>query len=67
MPNAKKRQRVKIRKNSLTDGLYIDRKGRWVPWKDATWFRSQEAAERFAQNHGVEVFGIFPCKCCIDP
>ena len=67
MLDTKKPQRVKIRKNSLTEALYLDRQGRWVPWKDAAWFCSQEAAERFAQKHGIELFGLFPCKCCIDP
>jgi len=61
-----KPQRVKIRRNSLTEGLYLNRQGRWVLWKDAAWFRSQEAAERFVQKHDIELFGLFPCKCCID-
>jgi len=52
-------QRVKIRKNSLTDNRYVDRQGRWVPWKDAAWFSSDRAAERFAQRHGIEVLGLF--------
>jgi hypothetical protein len=54
--------RVKIRKNSLTDNLYLDRQGRWVPWKQAAWFNSAEAAEQFACNHGIDVFGLFPCE-----
>jgi hypothetical protein len=53
-------QRVKIRKNSLPDNLYLDRQGRWVSWKDAAWFSSERAAERFAQRHGIEFFGLFP-------
>ncbi|MGA2620871.1 MAG: hypothetical protein ABSF26_24885 [Thermoguttaceae bacterium] len=55
-------QRVKIRKNSLTENLYLDRQGRWGPWKNATWFQNDEAAERFAHEHGIEVFGLFPCE-----
>ncbi len=55
-------QRVKIRKNSLTDNLYLDRQCRWVPWRNAAWFRSDRAAERFAQQHGIEVFGLFRCE-----
>ena len=55
-------QRVKIRKNSLTDNLYLDRQGRWVPWKQAAWFSRDRAAERFAQQHGVSVFGLFTCE-----
>lgn len=55
-------QRVKIRMNSLTDNLYLNRQGRWVPWKQAAWFSSSGAAERFAKQHGVEVFGLFSCE-----
>ena len=55
-------QRVKIRKNSLTDNRYLDRQGRWVPWKQAAWFSNDRAAERFAQQHGVPVFGLFSCE-----
>lgn len=57
------RQRVKIRKNSLTENLYLDRQGQWVPWKQAAWFASHEAADRFAQQHGIEVFGLFSANC----
>ena len=55
-------QRVKIRKNSLMENIYLNRQGQWVPWKDAAWFQSDEAAERFAHEHGVEVFGLFSCE-----
>ena len=55
-------QRVKIRKNSLTENLYLNRQGQWVPWKDAAWFSSQEAAERFAERHGIKDLGLFPCE-----
>jgi hypothetical protein len=54
-------QRVKIRKNSLTDNRYLDRQGRWVPWEGAAWFSSDRAAEHFARQHGIDVFGLFPC------
>ena len=57
--------RVKIRKNSLTENLYLDRQGRWVPWKQAAWFCSDRAAERFAEKLGIKVFGLFPCESCI--
>ena len=36
-------QRVKIRKNSLTENLYLDRQGRWVPWKHAASFSSHDS------------------------
>ena len=55
-------KRVKIRKNSLTENLSLDRHGRWVPWKNAAWFSSDRAAERFAQKHGIEIFGLFSCE-----
>jgi hypothetical protein len=45
------------------DNLYLDRQGRWVPWKDAAWFSSDRAAERFDQKHGIEIFGLFPSEC----
>ena len=56
------KQRVKIRKNSLTDNRYLDRRGRWVPWQEATWFSSDRAAERFARQYGIEVYGLFACE-----
>ena len=61
MPSTQK-QRVKIRRNSLTENLYLNRQGQWVPWKDAAWFSSQDAAERFATKHGIKVFGLFPSE-----
>jgi hypothetical protein len=33
-----------------------------VPWKDAAWFTSDRAAERFAKKHGIEIFGLFSCE-----
>ena len=62
-----KNQRVRIRKNSLMENVYLDRQGRWVPWKDAVSFSSDEAAERFAERHGVEGFGLFPCETFCKP
>ena len=67
MPLNNRPQRVKIRKNSLTDNRYLHRKGQWVQWKDAAWFSSDRAAERFAQRHGIEVFGLFPCESYVSP
>jgi hypothetical protein len=55
-------ERMKIRKNSLTENLYLDRQGHWVPWRQAAWFNSERAAEDFAHRHGVDVFGLFPCE-----
>ena len=59
------KQKVKIRKNSLTENLYLNRQGQWVRWRDAAWFSSQEAAERFAERHGIKAFGLFPCESSI--
>lgn len=56
--------RVKIRKNSLAENLYLDRQGRWVPWKNAAWFGSDRAAERFAQRRGIKVYGLFTAESC---
>jgi len=64
MPDANSQRRVKIRKNSLRENLYLDHQGHWVPWRDAAWFAREQAAERFAQKHGIEVFGLFPCESC---
>jgi len=60
-------KRVKIRKNSLTENLYLDRQGHWVPWKQAAWFSSDQAAERFAAKHGIKVFGLFCRESVGDP
>jgi len=49
---------TRIRKNGL-DELYLSRAGQWVEWKLAAKFSSENAAERFAIAHGVEIFGLF--------
>ncbi len=59
MPNTR---RVKIRRNSLSENLYLNRQGQWVPWKEAAWFSSDIAAERFAERHGIMVYGLFPSE-----
>lgn len=52
--------RVKIRKGSLTEDLYLNRQGEWVEWKDAAWFNSQDAAIKFAVKMGIgENYGLF--------
>ena len=61
----KRLQRVKIRKNSLTENLYLDRQGHWMPWKKAAWFHSHRAADLFAEEHGIEGFGLFPCESAV--
>ncbi len=52
-------QRVKIRMNSLTENLYLDRQSRRVPWKQAAWFSNGQAAEQFAKKHDSAVFVLF--------
>lgn len=51
--------RYRIRKNSLTEDLYLDRRGRWTEWRLAATFSSQKTAEKFAAKHGILVYGIF--------
>jgi hypothetical protein len=60
-------KRVKIRKNGLSENLYLDRQGHWVPWKQAAWFSSDQAAERFAEKHGIKVFGLFSHESIGEP
>ena len=56
---ARKRQRLRIRKGGFGRELYLDRKGEWVPWKDAAIFSSQSAADKFAQRHCITDYGLF--------
>ena len=51
--------RYRIRKNSLVEDLYLDRHGQWTDWRNAATFASQDAAESFAHNFDINVFGIF--------
>lgn len=48
-----------IRKNSLTEELYIQKDGSWGPHKTAKRFASDDAAERYAAKTGLEVYGLF--------
>jgi hypothetical protein len=54
-----RRQRVRIRKGGFGRELYLDRQGKWVPWKDAAVFSSQSAADKFARRHGITNYGLF--------
>ena len=54
-----RRQRVRIRKGGFERELYLDRKGKWVSWKDAAVFSSQSAADKFARRHGITNYGLF--------
>jgi len=59
MRKPNKQQKVRIRKGGFKEELYLDRKGEWVSWKDAAIFRSQSAADEFAQRHGITNYGLF--------
>lgn len=49
----------RIRKNSLTEDVYLGRDGQWTSWQRAARFSTVEALERFAAKCGIEVYGIF--------
>lgn len=49
-----------IRQNSLSADLYIQRGGSWGAYRTARRFASQNAAERYATKHGIEIYGLFP-------
>lgn len=51
--------KYRIRKNSLTEELFLGRDGQWTTWEKAAKFSSQDAAEEFAKRWGIDVFGIF--------
>lgn len=53
------RMKYRIRMNSLTEDLYLDRQCRWTEWRLAATFSSQNAAEKFAAKHGIVVYGLF--------
>lgn len=56
---AKRRKSVVVRKNSIREELYLDSAGRWTDYRKAKRFRTDDAAERFAKQHGIKVFGLF--------
>jgi len=49
----------RIRKNSMTEDVYLCRDGTWTTWEWAARFKTVDALERFAIEHGVLVYGIF--------
>jgi hypothetical protein len=55
----------RIRKNSITEDVYLARNGTWGKWRDAAKFNSVKAAETFAKSKNIEVFGLFTQKSCI--
>jgi hypothetical protein len=54
--------RCVVRKSGLTEDLYLDAQGEWAEYKDAKRFRTDTAAEAFADQHGLTGYGIFPCS-----
>jgi hypothetical protein len=59
LPPAGKIKTLVVRKNSIREDVYLDRAGRWAEYRKAKRFRTDTAAERFAEQHGVKVFGLF--------
>jgi hypothetical protein len=55
----RKSQRIRIRKGGFREELYLGRNGTWGKWRDAAVFSSQEAADRFAEKHGITDHGLF--------
>ena len=55
----------RIRKGSLTENLYLTKDGTWANWAKAKKFTTQDAADKFAQKHGIgKNYGLFdkPCR-----
>ena len=55
----RKPQRIRIRKGGFQQELDLNRKGTWGKWQDAAVFSSQQAADRFAEKHGITDHGLF--------
>lgn len=51
--------RYRVQKNSLIEDVYLGRDGTWTTWGRAATFATEDAAEEFAVNCGITVFGIF--------
>ena len=59
MKPKRKPERIRIRKGGFGQELYLSRKGTWGKWQDAAVFSSQEAADQFAEKHGITDHGLF--------
>jgi hypothetical protein len=56
-----KSKKVCVRKGSLTEELFLTRKGTWDAWEKRARFASDDAAERFVRRHVEgENWGVFP-------
>ena len=49
----------RIRENKMFDARWLKRDGTWGTRTEAAKFSTQNAAEKFAQKHGIETYGIF--------
>jgi hypothetical protein len=54
-----KRSRIRIRKGGFWHESYLSREGKWGSWENAVVFTSQDAAEAFAERHGIRNYGLF--------
>jgi hypothetical protein len=54
-----KARRVRVRKGSLTEDLYLQRDGRWGPWKTARVFSDEDAAEKACAKLKITNYGLF--------
>lgn len=48
-----------IRKNEIKEDLFLQRNGSWGAYRTRARFHSHNAAEKAAERHGIEVYGIF--------
>ena len=56
-----KSKKVCVRMGSLTEELFLTRKGTWDVWEKRARFASDDAAEKFVRRHiEGENWGIFP-------
>ena len=49
----------RVRKAVKSPELYLQADGKWGPWKTAKRFRIQDEAERFAESHTKDGYGLF--------
>lgn len=54
-----KRHRIRIRKGGFWHERYLSRQGTWSSWENAAVFTSQDAADAFAERHGIRNYGLF--------
>jgi hypothetical protein len=57
-PKTRRSKTLVIRRNSFDDA-YLDSDGNWGEYRNAKRFKTAEAAERFAEKHDIDVFGLF--------